>query len=302
MPTYRDPDIIAFRAFWKQAVPNGYAGLEPVDRYRETFDAQNAAIPPAPGCTVEMVQFGGCKAERLTPAGGGGNGILLYLHGGGHVFGSALSHRHMVSRLTDAANMIAYVPDYRLAPENPYPAGLDDAGAVYAALRQAHPGVAIAVAGESAGGNLAAALVVRLLQEKSALPSCVYLLSPWLDLTQSGVSMTAPAIDDLMISRQSLEDCAAYYATDRDRTDPRISPLFGDVTDFPPLLIQVSSDEVLLSDALRLAENVALASGAVDLQCWPEMVHAWPLFHPMISQGREAITQAAAWLAAKCVR
>lgn len=296
MKTYKNPDIIAFRAAWQQLQPEGYQGLEPVDLFRTAFDEQHGAIPVAEGCTVDAVEFAGCKGERLTPAAGGGNGVLLYLHGGGHVFGSARSHRHMVSRIAEAANMIAYLPDHRLAPENPYPAGLDDAHAFHAAVRALHPSARFVIGGESAGGNLAAALVLRLAAEKAALPDAVYLLSPWLDMTQSGASMDLLGGSDLMISRRSLDDCAAYYAGTHDRSDPLLSPLFGDLADFPPLLIQASSDEVLLSDSLRFAERTALAGGEVELQIWPEMVHAWPLFHPAIGVASDTMARAGRWI------
>ncbi len=299
MPTYQDADLIAFRAAWREAQPDGYVGLGPVDQFRAGFDAQNAAIPVAEGCKVEPFRFGDVAGEQLTPANGGSNGVLLYLHGGGHVFGSALSHRHLVSRLADAADMVAYVPDHRLAPEHPFPAGLDDAAAVLAALRARYPDRPIVLAGESAGGNLAAALVVRLLAEGASVPDRLYLLSPWLDMTQSGASISASTIDDLMISGQSLEDCAIVYATDRPRTDPRISPLFADVTGFPPVLLHASSDEVLLSDTLRFAERLAMAHVEVTLHVQPEMVHAWPLFHHALARGRETIVEAGRWLAGR---
>ena len=296
MRGYENSEVVAFRAAWKAMQPDGYQGLEPVEAFRAGFDEQNGAIPVAAGCRVEEVKLGGCTGERLTPAAGGTNGILVYLHGGGHVFGSARSHRHMVSRIADAANMVAYVSDHRLAPENPYPAGLDDAVSFYGAIRERDPDTPVVLAGESAGGNLAAALVLRLAVEHQRMPDRVYLLSPWLDMTQSGETIEGLAGNDLMISGQSLEDCAVYYAADHDRQDPLISPLFGDLTSFPPTLVQVSGDEVLLSDSLRFVERAALAGCQVELQVWPEMVHAWPLFHTALSDGGRAMGAAAHWM------
>lgn len=138
--------------------------------------------------------------------------------------------------------------------------------------------------------------MLRLAAEKATLPDGVYLLSPWLDMTQSGASMDLLGANDLMISRRSLGDCADYYAGAHDRTSPLISPLFGELVGFPPLLIQASSDEVLLSDSLRFAERAALAGGKVDLQILPEMVHAWPLFHFAISVAYDTMACAGRWM------
>ena len=296
MRDYKDKDVIAFRAAWQQAQPGGYQGLDPIAALRAGFDEQNGAIPVAPDCLVEEIELGGCKGERLTPQAGGTNGTLVYLHGGGHVFGSARSHRHMVSRLADAANMVAYVSDHRLAPEAPYPAGLEDAAAFYSAASSRAQDKRGILAGESAGGNLAASLVLHLAAEGISLPDRVYLLSPWLDLTQSGETISSLAEDDLMISKQSLEDCAIHYAGSRDRRDPLVSPLFGELSCFPPTLVQVSNDEVLLSDSLRFTERAALAGCNIELQVWPEMVHAWPLFHFALEGGSRAIVRAAEWM------
>lgn len=296
MRDYKDQDVIAFRAARQQAQPGGYQGLEPIAAFRAGFDEQNGAIPVAPGCQVEEIELGGCKGERLTPQAGGADGILVYLHGGGHVFGSARSHRHMVSRLADAANMVAYVSDHRLAPEAPFPAGLEDAAAFYSAVRSGAQNKRVILAGESAGGNLVAALVLHLAAARKPMPDRVYLLSPWLDLTQSGETITSLAEADLMISKQSLEDCAIHYAGAQDRSDPLVSPLFGELSCFPPTLVQVSNDEVLLSDALRFTERAALAGCEIELQVWPEMVHAWPLFHFALEGGKRAIEQAAGWM------
>lgn len=301
MRDYKNQDVIAFRAAWQQAQPGGYQGLEPIAALRAGFDEQNGAIPVAPGCHVEEIELGGCKGERLTPQAGGTNGTIVYLHGGGHVFGSARSHRHMVSRLADAANMVAYVSDHRLAPEAPFPAGLQDAAAFYSAARSIAPDGRLLLAGESAGGNLASALVLHLAAEGGVMPDRLYLLSPWLDLTQSGATIASLAEDDLMISKQSLEDCAALYAGSQDRRDPLLSPLFGDLSCFPPTLIQVSNCEVLLSDSLSFAERAALAGCEYELQVWPEMVHAWPLFHFALEGGRRALEQAAEWMRRGCV-
>lgn len=290
--------MAAFRAFWQANAPDRAAGLGPIAETRDGFEAQHGAIPVADGCRVEAVSLGGVPAERLVPAGADPGRTILYLHGGGHVFGSARSHRHMVSRLAQAAGAVAYVTDHRLAPEAPFPAALDDAGAAYEALLEAGVDRArLVVAGESAGGGLAAALVLALKTRGRPLPAALYLLSPWLDLTQSGAAHTLRAAADPLVTTASLADCAAHYlSAGGDPTDPLVSPVFGDLTGLPPSLVQVGADEVLLSDALEFVQRAALVGQGVHLQVWAEMVHAWPLFHTALGAGERALSDAGDWI------
>lgn len=268
---------------------------------RAVFEAEHAPIPPAAGCRIEPIAAGGVRGEKITPANAVPGKALLYHHGGGHVFGSARSHRHFVSRLATAARVTAYNMDYALAPEQPFPAALNDAVAnLDHVLAEGYAPGDIVVGGESAGGNLTAALLVELKRLRRPQPAGAYLLSPWLDLTHSGESYHVRAAHDPMIAEAGIEQVSAYYAGNADRRDPRVSPLYADVAGWPPLLLQVGADEVLLSDSTGLAARAALAGVDVTLRVWPHMVHAWPLFHHRLpTSGAAGTREAAAWIAAR---
>lgn len=198
-----------------------------------------------------------------------------------------------------AAGVVAYNMDYALAPENPYPAALDDAtNAWQFVVGEGFSPDDILVGGESAGGNLTLALVLKLRQRGLALPTGLYLLSPWLDLTQSGESYGICAARDPMVSRDVLQGMADSYCGNAAPANPLISPLFAELAGLPPLFVQAGSDEVLLGDSTRLAHRFALAGGDVTLRVWPEMVHAWPLFqHAIPVAGNAAIAEAGQWIA-----
>jgi acetyl esterase/lipase len=293
---WKDPDIGAFRERLKTRAAAS-ANLTLPER-RAAFDAEHGAIPIAEGCTAERLDLAGVPAEKITHAGAAPGQFLLYLHGGGHVFGSLTSHRHFVSRLAVVAGVTAYHLDYRLAPEHPYPAGLEDAVSAYKQLLAL--GVApekLMVGGESAGGNLAVALLLKLRELGLPQPAALYLLSPWLDLTASGESYTKCAARDPMITREAIGMIAAAYLG-RKPDDAFTSPVRADPTGLPPMFIQVGADEILLSDATSFATNAAMAGIAVKLHVWPEMPHAWPLFHPHLRAGLTGIDEAGSWMRA----
>jgi len=222
---------------------------------------------------------------------------LLYFHGGGFFFGSLQTHRHLVSHLAVAAGITAVSIDYRLAPEHPFPAALDDAVAAYRwLLAQGFPSSGIVLAGDSAGGNLAAAAVLKIRDDGLPTPGGLYLISAWLDLTQSGISYDLRGTHDPILTRQSMCEAAKLYLGQFDGKHPRVSPVNGDLSGFPPLMIQVGSDEVLLSESLAFAENAALHGVSVQLHVWPGMIHDWPLFHSMLPQGTRAIAEAGLWI------
>jgi acetyl esterase/lipase len=268
-----------------------------MDVRRKAFDDLHGAVPCAEGCAVEAIKDGAVIGERLTPKGANTSKALLYHHGGGYMFGSAKSHRHLVSRLASAAGIVGYNMDYRLSPEHAYPAALDDALANYKYVLST--GIAaqdIIVGGESAGGNLTAALLLRIAKEGLPMPGGGYLLSAWLDMSAKGESYgTRP---DPMLSLQSMLGAASAYLGGAAPADPMVSPVLANLEGLPPLLIQVGSDEVLLSDSLEFARRAAMAGIGVDLQVWPEMVHAWPLFHfSLPTAGLRAIEDAGNWMA-----
>ena len=290
----KDPDIEAFRAYWKKRV--AARGQVTLAEHRASFDTDMGAIPLAQGCTVESLDLSGIPAERITPTGAAPGKALLYLHGGGHVIGSLKSHRHLVSRLAVAAGVTAFHIDYRLAPEHPYPAALEDALKAYRQILAS--GIApdgIVVGGESAGGNLATALLLKVRELGLPQPAGLYLLSPWLDMTTAGDSYQTVGARDPIITREGIEMVsAAYLGGELD--NPLTSPVRADPAGLPPTLIQVGSEEVLLSDSLTFANRAALAGIEVKLHVWPEMPHAWPLFHLFIRAGLAAIDEAGQWM------
>lgn len=270
-----------------------------LEEQRETFEAEHAAIHPADDCVIEIIDRDGLRGERIIPAGADHDKALLYHHGGGHVFGSALSHRHMVSRLAKAAGVIAFNMDYSLAPERPYPAALKDAVAHWQFVRgEGFKASAIVVGGESAGGNLTAALLLKLRALGDELPAGAYLLSPWLDLTQSSETYDTHVSLDPVITREVLQMLAGVYHGEQESPDdPLISPLKGDLAGLPPLLIQVGGHEVLLGDSTHFADRAARAGVDVFLRVWPGAVHAWPvLHHEMPAMGLAAIEEAGQWI------
>ena len=222
-------------------------------------------------------------------------GQMLFIHGGGYCRGSAHGHSPFVSRLAAQLNFKTRSIDYRLAPEHKWPAGLDDCEAAYHALRDGMDGPLV-VAGDSAGGGLALALTARLKANGHSLPDALILYSPWCDLTVSGESPQTRNDIDPMLKGHWLPEGAALYAPDQDLTHPEISPLFADFSGFPPTAIQVGSDEVLLDDSIRLEQRMSEAGVDVHCEVWEGLWHDFPLFQPLLPEGRAAGKRVRAWL------
>jgi len=290
----KDSDVAAFWAWCKERAAK--RGNMTLAETRESFDTEMGRIPLADNVTVESLTFGNVPAEKITPANATPGKAVLYLHGGGHVFGSIKSHRHFVSRLAVATKATAWHIDYRLAPEHPYPAAIEDALIAYRAILDS--GIApadLVVGGESAGGNLAAALLLKLKQENLPQPAGLYLLSPWLDMTTTAESYDKVGARDPMISREGIVGVALAYLGNQPDT-PLASPVRADVAGLPPMLIQVGSEEVLLSDSTTFANNAAMTGIDVTLRVWAGMPHAWPLFHPFLRAGLPAIDEVGTWM------
>jgi acetyl esterase/lipase len=223
----------------------------------------------------------------------------LFFHGGGYCSGSIVSHRRMVTEAGRAAKTRTLSVAYRLAPEHPFPAAYDDALTAWNFLR--NEGISanrIAVGGDSAGGGLAIALIGRLRDAHEELPVCAWLVSPWTDLTMSGSTLTTKDAVDPIVHKPYLNELAdAYLPAGMDRKDPRISPLYADLKDFPPILIQIGSAETLLDDAVRFAGVAGAADVSVTLEIWPQMIHAWPLWNAHLEPGRRALARAGAFIA-----
>ena len=218
--------------------------------------------------------------------------ILLYLHGGSYIAGSIRAYRSLVANLATAARARALLIDYRLAPEAPFPAALDDALAAYrGVISNGADTQSLIVAGDSAGGGLAVALLVAARDQGAPLPKAAVCLSPWTDLAATGPSWVANAKADLLNDGAKLRQAARLYLAQHAADTPLASPLYADLHGLPPLLIQVGSAEILLSDATRLAARAQAAGVAVTLEVWPEMQHEWHFAAQWLPESRQAITR-----------
>ena len=267
---------------------------------RQRLDEVGSAWPVADDVNLVPVDAGGVAGEWSNVPGSDASRVLLFFHGGGYCSGSIRSHRRMVSEAGRAAKVRTLAITYRLAPEHPYPAALDDAHSAWRFLRQAGIAAAhIAVGGDSAGGGLTAALIDRLKADGEELPGCAWLVSPWVDLTMSGSTITSKDAVDPLIHKGYLEELAgAYVPSAMNRTDPSVSPLFADLRGFPPCLIQIGSAETLLADATRFAAAAGAADVSVRLEIWPHMIHAWHLWNAHLGAGRRALGSAGKFIRA----
>ena len=281
------------------------ASRERSDDYRQRrkdMDAAFSQYGTARDVTVEPVSANGVRAEWTSTPQDDRDAALLYLHGGGYVIGSLDSHRHLVSEAGRAAKAWALALDYRLAPEHPFPAAVEDAvsGYRYLLSREIRPRH-IAIAGDSAGGGLVVAAMLAIRDAGLPQPACGWCISPWIDMEGIGETMSTKEAADPMVQRAGLLDMAGLYLGGADPRSPLAAPIYADLTGLAPLLIQVGAAETLLDDAIRLAKAAGAADVRVDLQIWPEMVHVWHLFHPELKAGRRAIEQGGDYVRA-CIR
>lgn len=263
------------------------------------MDAFGAQYEMPAGVVAEPVSAGGVAAEWTLAEGSDPSRVLLFLHGGGYVSGSLRSHRHMVVEAGRLARMRTLALDYRLAPEHPFPAALEDALAGYRfLLGQGIAPQRIALGGESAGGGLALAAMVSLREASTPLPACAWLSSPWVDLSQSGATMQTKAAVDPIIQKPYLDEIAAAYLHGTKADNPLVSPVKADLRGLPPLLVQVGSAETLLDDSVRLAGVAGAADVRVTIEIWPDMIHAFTLFYRQVAAAREALQRVAAFIEA----
>ncbi|HVB94615.1 MAG TPA: alpha/beta hydrolase [Acidimicrobiales bacterium] len=256
----------------------------PIDQQRAAMDAASVGAPPPVGVSVETAELGGRPAEWLAPDGVGRDAAVLYLHGGGYCSGSLDSHRDLAARIGIASGCAVVTLAYRLGPEDPFPAAVDDAVAAYRQLvADGIPPERLAVAGDSAGGGLTVALLLALRARGIPQPAAAVCLSPWVDLTQSAPSYQGLVDSDPMLSREALDDLADAYLAGTDPRAELASPLFAaDLSGLAPLRIEVGANEVLLDDATRLAERATAAGNQVTLTVWPEMIHVFQAFPGVI--------------------
>lgn len=267
---------------------------------RQHMEALGTSMSIADGVVIAETKLGDIGGLKFSPAKTNAGRVLLYLHGGGYCVGSAASHKCLVSHIASEMQTIAYSIDYRVAPEAPFPAAVDDALASYKALL--NNGVDpsnILIAGDSAGAGLSLACALAARDADLPQPAGIMLISPWVDMTASGWSYAAKAESDPMISKESIQEFAETYLNGANAKDPLASPCFADLSGLPPMLIQVGSEECLLSDSILLAERAGAAGVKVQLETWPEMTHVWHLFHDYLTSARAAISGIANWGAAR---
>lgn len=287
MSSLRAKAVRAVTGAWFRTVD---AETSNVQRMRGVWHSLSNLLWTASGVETRRDTVAGMNAEWFTPGKPGKGKILLYLHGGAYIMGNCATHRQLVSYLARACGVRAVLPEYRLAPEHPYPSAIDDALSVYRALRDDGyaPGDII-VAGDSAGGGLTMALLLSLRDAGRPMPAGAVLFSPWLDLTASGESMQTRADRDPWFKPADMPVIAAYYCREDELQLPLVSPVYADVNGMPPLFVQVGDDEILLSDSTRLAANVERAGGEITLEVWPEMWHVFQVFVHQMPESRKAI-------------
>jgi monoterpene epsilon-lactone hydrolase len=240
------------------------------------------------GVTGQPVEAGGVSGEWFIPE-GTRDGVLLYLHGGAYNLGSVNAQREFLSRLTKVCGVKILAIDYRLAPEHPFPAAVEDTVSAYEwLLEQEYAPARIVIAGDSAGGGLTLAALVALRDKGRPLPVGAVCLCPWTDLALTGASMRDKAQAEIILDEKSLAGFAAAYVGEEALTAPLVSPLYADLSGLPPLLVQVGTDEILLDDSLRMAQRAEAAGVEVDLQVWEGMFHVFHMF-PFFSETREAV-------------
>src|SRR5947207_4306492 len=265
---------------------------------RKRLDDVGSVWPVAEDVALTAADVNGMPGEYSVVRGSDPSRVLMFFHGGGYCSGSIQSHRRLVTEAGRAARMRTLAVGYRLAPEHPFPAAYDDALTAWRFLRNQGVGAAdIAIGGDSAGAGLTLGLIGRLRDGDEELPACAWLISPWTDVTMSGSTLASKAAVDPLIHKEYLNELAdAYLPAGMDRKDPRISPLHADLTNFPPMLIQVGSNETLLDDATRLTTQAGAADVAVTLEIWPNMIHAWPLWNAHLEDGRRALASAGSFI------
>lgn len=267
----------------------------PLHERRARLEAASRTMPRPRGITCTDAVLAGRPALRARPSEATSDRAVLYLHGGSYVAGSPTTHANLGGRLARAAGCDVWLLDYRLAPEHPFPAGLEDAVAAATALLAS--GVArLAIAGDSAGGGIALAATTVLAADPTTSPSALLLLSPWLDLTLSGHSVRGRSRTEVLLDPVTIAGDARAYAGDRDLVEPGVSPLFADLTQLPPTLVQVGGRDILLADAERLAGPATDGDGRVELQVWPDMWHVWHTAAPLLPEANAAIRDAGSWL------
>lgn len=279
--------------------PNSLRNAPEDERLRhfdKTLQAMEPQMPGAPDdAVIETVNTDKVKGDWISVPGARPDRVLFYSHGGGYVWGQPKNYHDLGARLSRAMQAHVFLLDYRLAPEFRCPAPVEDAVAAYDYILEAKPGAAITMAGDSAGGGLTLATAQVLRDSDRPQPKALALISPWLDMTGSGDSVETNRDREVMLEADGIAVAGAMYRGELAPDDPRCSPLFGSQSGLPPMLVQVGSEEILLSDSTRLADRVKDAKGDIRLDIWKKMHHVWHLSAGIVPEGRKATSDMAAY-------
>jgi acetyl esterase/lipase len=278
-------------------------GRIPSPSDRKSFDDLMERLTPASGVTYESAEIGSlsgwwCRPEDATP-----EAAIIYFHGGFYVIGSAYAYRHFVGQIAARAKVAAFIVEYGLAPERPFPVAVRNAQTAYQGL--VDKGYArIVLAGDAAGGGLALVLlslaVAKALETGGPRPEGAALISPWTDLALTGASMHTRAAVDPLSTEQELAAVARLYLGDHDPLDPTASPLYGELTGLPPVLIHIGENEVLLDDSVRIGERIEAAGGICEVHVWEGMIHFFPALYSILTAANEALDDIGNFLRARC--
>ncbi len=271
----------------------------PLDDQRALMEASAELFPPEPDVFSGPIHAHNVPAEWVSVSASESDRIVLYLHGGGYVMGSRNTHRGLAGRIARAAQATVLLPDYRLAPEHPFPAAVDDATTCWRwLLSEGYSPSRMAIAGDSAGGGLALATLLALKAAGEPLPACAVGLSPWTDLEATGPTAKKGAVDDPMLTPDNVRSSGRDYAGDEVR-NPFAAPLHGDLAGLPPLLLQVGTREILLSDSTRFAEKAQRAGVDVTLEVEEGLIHVWQMF-PDVPEASDAVQRIGAFICRHC--
>ncbi len=283
----------------KFVAPNLMDPALPISEQRKKLsNMQKLSVMPL-GVTTQKLTVAGLKGLWITPKNCDQDRVILYLHGGGYNIGSIESHKEMAARLAKSAKAKILLIDYRLAPEHPYPAALNDAKRAYRwLLESGNQAKDICIAGDSAGGGLTLATAIALRNDKIEMPACLCTFSPWTDVAMTGETMQESTYDP-MLNVSWIKQMADGYSQGKDLSEPTLSPLYDSFSALPPMLIHVGSDELLLSDSTRFAKRAKAAGVDVDIEVWPRMWHVWHLHAGFMPESKQAISDAGAYIAKK---
>lgn len=280
--------------FWRVLLRMMFKGRRlTIEENRARSATTNRMMGRTPaGIEVQQIAIADIPAAWIRPVHTAQDKVILHLHGGGYVLGGIASHQMMCALMAQTLKTNVILPEYRLAPEHPFPAALEDALKVYRwLLGQGYSPENMVLSGDSAGGGLSLAATLALRNAGEPLPAAVVCLSPWADLTHSGQSHRTQAAAEVILTTDTLKEWALCYTDASNLSNPLVSPVFADLHGFPPLLIQVGSHEVLLDDSLALANHAKTAGVNVTLRVWEGLWHVWPVLGELIPESRSAFEE-----------